>query len=85
MKKPLPIDQQHPGKHLACLDCGTVLDISTFKPLDLIYCPECKNEVKLDDNKIVCLNCGRRYPVRDGIPVMLVDEAELPEGQTSGK
>lgn len=45
MKKTLPINQQHPGKHLACLECGTVLDISSFKPLDLIYCPKCKNEM----------------------------------------
>jgi hypothetical protein len=27
---------------------------------------------------LVCDRCGRRYPVHDGIPVMLVDEAELP-------
>jgi hypothetical protein len=26
----------------------------------------------------VCVQCGRRYPIRDGIPVMLVEEAELP-------
>ena len=48
------------------------------KLLDILACPLCKTEVKLEDDKIVCTKCGRRYPVRDGIPVMLIDEAELP-------
>ena len=26
----------------------------------------------------MCLTCGYRYPIRDGIPVMLIDEAEKP-------
>ena len=49
--------------------------------LDILACPLCKTEVKLEDDKIVCTKCGRRYPVKDDIPVMLVDEAELPKGQ----
>jgi uncharacterized protein YbaR (Trm112 family) len=36
--------------------------------------------VEVRDEKIVCLNpaCGKRYPIRDDIPVMLIDEAEEP-------
>jgi len=49
--------------------------------LDILACPLCKAEVKLEDDKIVCTNCGRRYPVKDDIPVMLIDEAELPKDQ----
>jgi len=49
--------------------------------LDILACPLCKTEVKLEDDKIVCINCGRRYPVKDDIPVMLIDEAELPKDQ----
>jgi uncharacterized protein YbaR (Trm112 family) len=49
--------------------------------LDILACPLCKTEIKLENDKIVCTNCGRRYPVRDDIPVMLIDEAELPQGQ----
>ncbi len=52
--------------------------------LDILACPLCKTEVKLEDDKIVCTNCGRRYPVRDDIPVMLIDEAELPQDQDKG-
>jgi len=44
--------------------------------LEILACPACKGEVKLIDNKIVCANCGRKYPIRNDIPVMLIDEAE---------
>ncbi len=49
--------------------------------LDILACPLCKTEVEFKDDKIVCTNCGRRYPVKDDIPVMLIDEAELPKDQ----
>lgn len=44
--------------------------------LDILACPACKGDVTLKDDRIVCLSCGKKYPVRDGIPVMLIDEAE---------
>ena len=44
--------------------------------LDILACPACKADVELRDNKIVCKKCGKKYPVREGIPVMLIDEAE---------
>jgi len=48
--------------------------------LKILACPACKADVKLEDGKIVCLNpkCGLRYPIKDDIPVMLIDEAERP-------
>ena len=48
--------------------------------LEILACPKCKAEVKLEGERIICTNpqCGLRYPVRDGIPVMLIDEAEPP-------
>lgn len=49
------------------------------KLLEILACPLCKTEVKLDGERLVCVSCGRRYPVREGIPVMLVEEAELPQ------
>jgi uncharacterized protein len=46
--------------------------------LDILACPLDKAPVRLEQDRIVCTKCGRRYPVRDGIPVMLIEEAELP-------
>jgi len=50
--------------------------------LQILACPGCKTEVKLvteaGAEKLVCQNaqCGLKYPIREGIPVMLIDEAE---------
>jgi len=44
--------------------------------LKILACPVCQGGVERKENKIVCLKCGRRYPIKDGTPVMLVDEAE---------
>jgi len=51
--------------------------------LDVLACPKCKGSVKVEGERIVCQNpqCGLRYPIRDGIPVMLIDEAEQPQGK----
>lgn len=46
------------------------------KLLEILACPACKVPVAQEDDKIVCGQCRRRYPIREGIPVMLVDEAE---------
>lgn len=50
--------------------------------LEVLACPACKTAVREENEQIVCTNpsCGLRYPVRDGIPVMLVEEAERPKG-----
>jgi uncharacterized protein YbaR (Trm112 family) len=46
--------------------------------LDILACPLCKTDVRLEDDRIVCTKCGRRYPIKDDIPIMLIEEAELP-------
>jgi uncharacterized protein YbaR (Trm112 family) len=46
--------------------------------LEILACPLDKQPVELSGESLVCTACGRRYPIRDGIPVMLVEEAELP-------
>ena len=49
--------------------------------LDILCCPACKTDVKLVEEKLICQNpkCGLKYPIRDGIPIMLIDEAERPQ------
>ncbi len=47
--------------------------------LEILVCPVCKAEVemKLDQSGLKCVECHRVYPIRDDIPVMLVDEAKV--------
>jgi uncharacterized protein len=54
--------------------------------LEILVCPACHGAVEHKErrNAIVCTACGRRYPVRDGIPVMLVEEATEPPGAPPG-
>lgn len=46
--------------------------------LELLVCPVCRTPVKLtpDSQGLKCGTCRRVYPIRDDIPVMLVDEAK---------
>lgn len=49
--------------------------------LEILVCPICKTPVKLtaDNTGLKCGTCYRVYPVRDDIPVMLVEEAKMEE------
>ena len=49
--------------------------------LEILVCPLWKQTVTLYDegNGLKCPQCRRVYPVRDDIPVMLVDEARIEE------
>jgi hypothetical protein len=48
--------------------------------LEILVCPDCKSTLRADDenDELICTGCGLIYPVRDDIPVMLVDEARRP-------
>lgn len=53
--------------------------------LEILACPVCKTPVKLtaDESGLKCGSCHRVYPIRDDIPVMLIDEATIdPERPT---
>jgi len=47
--------------------------------LEILVCPACKAPVKLtaDNQGLKCQQCRRVYPIKDDIPVMLVDEAKI--------
>ena len=48
--------------------------------LEILACPDCKAPLRADEaaSELVCTGCGLAYPVRDDIPVLLVDEARKP-------
>jgi len=47
--------------------------------LDILVCPECKTPVKLTPggDGLKCSTCRRVYPIKDDIPVMLLEEAKI--------
>ncbi len=76
------------GNRMKSIDCFTVdrrmayIRAMALDPalLEILVCPECKTPVRLvnDGAGLQCGTCHRIYPVKDDIPVMLVDEAEIP-------
>jgi uncharacterized protein YbaR (Trm112 family) len=45
--------------------------------LDILVCPKCKGDLTLTEQQdgLICSACKLRYPIKDDIPVMLIDEA----------
>lgn len=45
--------------------------------LEILVCPKCRGDLDYREQEgvLVCLHCKLNYPVRDGIPIMLIDEA----------
>ncbi|MDY6952975.1 MAG: Trm112 family protein [Thermodesulfobacteriota bacterium] len=46
--------------------------------LDILACPKCKGDIRLNDTKdgLICDKCKLLYEIKDGIPIMLIDEAK---------
>jgi uncharacterized protein YbaR (Trm112 family) len=46
--------------------------------LELLVCPKCRGPLDLEEDPpaLVCPACRLRYEIRDGIPIMLIDEAK---------
>lgn len=47
------------------------------KLLEILVCPKCKGELEYREAEqvLICKSCRLRYPIRDDIPIMLIDEA----------
>lgn len=45
--------------------------------LEILVCPKCKGEIFLSSSEdgLICKACMLKYPIRDDIPIMLIDEA----------
>ncbi len=45
--------------------------------LEILACPNCKGAIYLaeDESGLICRNCKLKYPIKDGIPIMLIEEA----------
>jgi uncharacterized protein YbaR (Trm112 family) len=45
--------------------------------LEILVCPKCKGELEYreQESSLICRACRLRYPIRDDIPIMLIDEA----------
>jgi uncharacterized protein YbaR (Trm112 family) len=54
--------------------------------LDILACPACRGDVSFIEggNALLCPRCGLSYPIREGIPVMLANEAEKIEKAGTG-
>jgi hypothetical protein len=56
--------------------------------LEILACPNCHGTLAVDHDRdeLVCTaaDCGLAYPVRQGIPVLLIDEARRPDAPVLG-
>ncbi|MCH6567329.1 MAG: Trm112 family protein [Nitrospinae bacterium] len=55
------------------------------KLLEILACPKCKGEIRLNETEdgLICDACKLLYEIKDGIPIMLIDEAKPLEGGES--
>ena len=46
--------------------------------LDILACPKCKGDIHLNETQdgLICDQCRLLYEIKDGIPIMLIDEAK---------
>ena len=48
--------------------------------LALLVCPMGKAPLRREGEALICSRCGPKFAIKDGIPDMLIEEAELPDG-----
>ena len=53
--------------------------------LGQLACPACHRDLRSEDGRLVCTTCRRAYPIIDGIPVLIIERAEMPADQSVQK
>ncbi len=43
--------------------------------LEILACPICKNGIVQEGDRIICVHCKKSYPIKNSIPIMLIEEA----------
>jgi uncharacterized protein len=45
--------------------------------IDILVCPKCKGDLELtkEEDGLACISCALKYPIKEDIPIMLIDEA----------
>ena len=56
------------------VDSKPYFPIDTFV-VEQVACPACMGALRLDEGRLICAGCGRIYPIVDGIPVLIADQA----------
>jgi uncharacterized protein YbaR (Trm112 family) len=59
---------------------STITQVLDEETLAILRCPVTRSKLKLDNGFLVGETGGLRYPIRNGIPVLLAEEATLPQG-----
>ena len=64
---------------------GEIIMAVSEELLKILACPKCKGVVEMNEERkiILCRSCRLAYPVRDDIPIMLIDEAAPWESEES--
>ncbi|OAG27841.1 Trm112 family protein [Thermodesulfatator autotrophicus] len=57
---------------------GLLVSLIPQELLAVLACPKCKGDLTVDEERggLVCFKCALLYEVRDGIPIMLEEEAQ---------
>jgi uncharacterized protein YbaR (Trm112 family) len=67
-----------PAKASPAFDASTLQSITSQ-----LACPACIGDLRLEAQELICAACGRRYPIVDGIPVLIVDKSTAPSQAVS--
>jgi hypothetical protein len=59
---------------------STITQVLDEETLSILRCPVTRSKLKLENGFLVAETGGLRYPIRNGIPVLLAEEATLPQG-----